>query len=450
MLARRSIASLLAGSCGLAGAAPAVRPDASAPAPVAASAAKRVYTPADFARFAPKTAYDMLVQVPSFTIRSADQERGLGQASENVLINGQRIANKSGGAIDQLQRTSAANVDRIEIVDAASLGIAGLSGQVANVILKAQAKGSGPVRAGTRLPRPFYQAAVRQSDGQLFRQDRAARLYGVGRSTSGRGGLGGPVDDLRSPTTSSSKRATRSIIANITSSYFKTKSDSTARARRSATCRWLQSLLEPAIPRRHARAGDRRTAQPHELPDQADGYLADVNGDYEFALGPGPPEGHRSLPSRACAATRHHADPELRQQRRRLAGHALRPRRSLYRGNDRARRISLEGGQQRLAVLARARIQFARPEGRPVPARPAGRLRRGAVPGRNRQGHRSPLRGHRDPSRPLAPTSICRLPPAPRSRRSTASTTISPRANSSGPRAASRSAGGRRRIGTSA
>ena len=64
-----------------------------AAAPLAA--AKRVYVPADFARFAPKTAYDMLAQVPSFTIRSADQERGLGQASENVLINGQRITNKS-------------------------------------------------------------------------------------------------------------------------------------------------------------------------------------------------------------------------------------------------------------------------------------------------------------------------------------------------------------------
>ncbi len=60
------------------------------PAPQAADAgSKRVYTPADFARFAPKNAYDMLVQVPGFTIRSADtSQRGLGQASENVLING--------------------------------------------------------------------------------------------------------------------------------------------------------------------------------------------------------------------------------------------------------------------------------------------------------------------------------------------------------------------------
>ena len=74
-----------------------------APPPVAkpVSPQKRVYTPADFARFAPKTAYDMLSQVPSFTIHMVDtQDRGLGQASENVLINGQRVTNKSRGAVD--------------------------------------------------------------------------------------------------------------------------------------------------------------------------------------------------------------------------------------------------------------------------------------------------------------------------------------------------------------
>jgi outer membrane receptor for ferrienterochelin and colicins len=115
-----------------------------APPPVAKPAdGKQIYTPADFARFAPKTAYDMLVQVPGFTIRGAVLERGLGQASENVLLNGTRITNKTGGAIEELQRTPIGNVERIEIVDAASLGIAGLAGQVANVIIKEVKKSSG-------------------------------------------------------------------------------------------------------------------------------------------------------------------------------------------------------------------------------------------------------------------------------------------------------------------
>ena len=93
MLALRSIRAFLCASASLVATAPVL---AQPPATAAPSAATRVYTPADFARFAPKTAFDMLAQVPSFTIRSADQERGLGQASENVLINGQRITDKSG------------------------------------------------------------------------------------------------------------------------------------------------------------------------------------------------------------------------------------------------------------------------------------------------------------------------------------------------------------------
>src|SRR5687767_15435185 len=166
-----------------------------APPPVpAAAGSTRVFTPADFARFAPKTAYDMLVQVPGFTIRTASQERGLGQASENVLVNGQRSSNKSGGAIDDLQKINAANVERIEIVDAASLGIAGLSGQVANIIVKAAAKSSGQfewkpdIRAHFTKPNIYrgllsYTAKTGPLDYTLSLQNQP-----------GRGGFGGLIE----------------------------------------------------------------------------------------------------------------------------------------------------------------------------------------------------------------------------------------------------------------
>ena len=116
-----------------------------AAAPSAADAAKggNVFTPDYFTRFAPRTAYDMLSQVPGFTIVVADEKRGLGQASENVLINGQRVTDKSGGAVARLQMTSASDVLRIEVREAASFGIAGLTGQVANVVLDTNGKGGG-------------------------------------------------------------------------------------------------------------------------------------------------------------------------------------------------------------------------------------------------------------------------------------------------------------------
>ena len=97
--------------------------------------AARTYLPADFVRFAPRTALDMLRQVPGFTIRQEVQERGLGQATGNVVINGQRISGKSNDVITELGRVSAQNVVRIEIVDGATLDIPGLSGAVANVIV---------------------------------------------------------------------------------------------------------------------------------------------------------------------------------------------------------------------------------------------------------------------------------------------------------------------------
>lgn len=117
------------------------------PPPVAALPAAvegaKSYTPQDFARFAPRTARDMLDQVPGFIIRSEDSRRGLGQASANVLLNGRRISGKSNDVLTELGRIGAANVVRIDIVDGATLNVPGLSGQVANIVTSAEDKLSG-------------------------------------------------------------------------------------------------------------------------------------------------------------------------------------------------------------------------------------------------------------------------------------------------------------------
>ncbi len=122
-----------------AGPAPTTPPTGDTPPPVATENAqgRRTYTPADFARFAPRNALDMLNNVPGFSIDGGDTERrGLGQATGNVLINGERYSGKSTSVLTELQRISASNVVRIEIVDAATLNISGLSGQIANVVTR--------------------------------------------------------------------------------------------------------------------------------------------------------------------------------------------------------------------------------------------------------------------------------------------------------------------------
>ena len=95
-----------------------------------------VYTIADFERFAPRTALDMVEKIPDFTLTETSDERGLGQASQNILVNGQRVAGKSNDARTTLARIAASAVERIEIVDGARLGIPGLTGRVANVIVR--------------------------------------------------------------------------------------------------------------------------------------------------------------------------------------------------------------------------------------------------------------------------------------------------------------------------
>ncbi len=93
----------------------------------------KVFTPEDFSRFSPRTALDMVQQIPGFTISEADDRRGLGQATDNVLLNGKRISGKSNDAVTALSRIAAENVIRIEILEGATLDIPGLSGQVVNV-----------------------------------------------------------------------------------------------------------------------------------------------------------------------------------------------------------------------------------------------------------------------------------------------------------------------------
>ncbi|HPI50135.1 MAG TPA: TonB-dependent receptor plug domain-containing protein [Hyphomonadaceae bacterium] len=105
--------------------------------PTQAVSQAQVYEPAYFARFAPKTAADMVSNIPGFSVNGDNEdqnERGFGQAKQNVLINGRRVSGKSNDAQTALGRISAESVVRIEVVDGATLNIPGLSGQVANVI----------------------------------------------------------------------------------------------------------------------------------------------------------------------------------------------------------------------------------------------------------------------------------------------------------------------------
>ena len=151
---------------------------------------QRSFTPTDFSRFAPRTALDMVRQIPGFSLDDGNDARGFGQASGNVLINGVRVSGKSNGARDALSRIPAENVERIDIVDGASLDIPGLSGQVANVVAHAAEGVSGTWSWEGRVRevvRPYYDRVEISASGKSKNIEWSLGLEG----DPGRGGANG-------------------------------------------------------------------------------------------------------------------------------------------------------------------------------------------------------------------------------------------------------------------
>jgi outer membrane receptor for ferrienterochelin and colicins len=157
---------------------------------------KQIYTVEQFRRYAPQTAADLARLIPAFNITQVSDDRGLGDASQNVLINGQRITGKGNDALSALSRTAASSVVRLEILDGATLEISGLSGQVLNVVTRPAAiKGNYAWRPQFRPNRSDYllNADINFS-GKIGRAD-----YTLGLSPQGFRGGGFGIESVSDP-----------------------------------------------------------------------------------------------------------------------------------------------------------------------------------------------------------------------------------------------------------
>ena len=248
-----------------------------------------VYTPADFAQYAPRSALDMLQQVPGFNIEeSFGQGRGLGEATGNVLLNGERISSKSDTVTQRLARVAAASVIRIEFVDGATLDIPGLTGRVANIITARETGGGlrGQFEWNPQLPTDFSKfrwTAARVS----VTGTRGPVAFTVALDNNPfYGGTGGPnfVTDrfgaieerfsqtqsvMQNPRISTQLRidGPGSSIGNFSALYQKSWNDGFENefvVVPSGVTPWLE-----------------------EIDNENDGYNYEIGGDFEFALGPG-------------------------------------------------------------------------------------------------------------------------------------------------------------------
>jgi len=268
----------------------AIAPTGDAPPPVATQSAAvqgaRTYTPADFARFAPRSALDMLNNVPGFAIDESDTERrGLGQATGNVLINGERFSGKSTDIFTELGRISASNVARIEIVDGATLNVSGLSGQVANIVTLSRGL------SGNYAWRPQIRARrtpARLLDGEVsINGALAGTQYTLSlRNQSRRNGNAGP-ELVTTPLGALVDRRDEVLFVNedaprLSGSIRRTFGDGSILNANAAFGFFLLDLGEDSL-----RSGPGEPDRVRILRESEREYNYELGGDYEFGLGGG-------------------------------------------------------------------------------------------------------------------------------------------------------------------
>jgi hypothetical protein len=102
-----------------------------------------VYPAEFYAPFQPQTALDMLERTPGFVLSEGTSLRGFGNGAGNVLIDGQRPTVKGGGIGEVLRRIAASRVERVVLLRGTDAAEAQGQTLVANVVLRADAGGSG-------------------------------------------------------------------------------------------------------------------------------------------------------------------------------------------------------------------------------------------------------------------------------------------------------------------
>lgn len=109
------------------------------------------YTPDFFARYQPKSALEMLQRIPGFQIDDGASKRGFGAAAGNVLINDRYPSAKQDTPSQILERISADQVARIDLIRGQVRGIdLRRKAEVASVILHEDLPASGVWQLGTR------------------------------------------------------------------------------------------------------------------------------------------------------------------------------------------------------------------------------------------------------------------------------------------------------------
>ena len=249
---------------------------------------RQTYLPSDFAQFAPRSAFDLVRQIPGFSVNEGGGDRGFGQADTNVLINGRRISGKSNGPTQALERLSVESVIRIEILDGASLDIGGMSGQVVNVITDADKKITGLYR---------YSPRVRPSGPNTEKRLREFSVAITGGGSDSEGTLSAAneqrafaesgfevVRDSTGEITDNRFESSRRLFdrPNLSGSYSKETASGSVFNLVGEVNGYYSNVTEES-----ARRAETPDANTRALKQSEDEYNFEIGTDYEFAVGAG-------------------------------------------------------------------------------------------------------------------------------------------------------------------
>ncbi|NKB43120.1 MAG: outer membrane beta-barrel protein [Alphaproteobacteria bacterium] len=147
---------------------------------VSADGTKTTYEASFFTAYNPLSLQDMLQRIPGASISDSVAEgerRGLRGNEDAILINGQQITGKDSGGASALQRISAVQVERIEILRGSSSEVQSTTQRIINVILREDAGDTLTLTAA--LPNYTNDGSARPIFGVTYAVNEPNRNYSI-------------------------------------------------------------------------------------------------------------------------------------------------------------------------------------------------------------------------------------------------------------------------------
>ncbi|MBT5241792.1 MAG: TonB-dependent receptor [Rhodospirillaceae bacterium] len=148
---------------------------------VSADGTKTTYEASFFTRFNPLSLQDMLQRIPGASISNSvatSERRGLRGNEDAILINGQQITGKDSGGASALQRITANQVLRIEILRGSSSEVQSTTQRIINVILRQD--GGDTLTLTAALPNYTNDGSARPIAGVTYAVNEPNRNYSIG------------------------------------------------------------------------------------------------------------------------------------------------------------------------------------------------------------------------------------------------------------------------------